>query len=97
MGELLNIFACSITEWAKEGEDASGEDNDDNDKTEGGVDAEDKKKTKKVMAKQATSKMLATIVDNYGDVLAFLQAVAVKSPQVTASPLSLRAEKRVHV
>ena len=26
VGKILNIFACSITEWAKEGEITSGED-----------------------------------------------------------------------
>ena len=39
--------------------------------------------------------MLATIAENCDNVLAFLQAVAVKSPQVTADPLSLRVDKHV--
>ena len=43
-GELLNIFACSITEWEKEGETSSGDDDDKD--SEGGVKAEDKKMMK---------------------------------------------------
>ena len=41
--------------------------------------------------------MLATIIDGFYDVLAFLQAVAVKSPRFTAAPLSLCADKRTRV
>ena len=57
-GEILNIFACFITEWEKEGEDTSGDDDNDNndDESEGGGDAEDKNTTKKGKAKQATAK-----------------------------------------
>ena len=40
---------------------------------------------------------MATIADNFDNVLAFLQAVAIKSPQVTAAPLSIHAEKRARV
>ena len=54
-GEILNIFACFITEWEKEGEDTSGNDNNDNE-NKGGGDAEDKNTTKKGKAKQATAK-----------------------------------------
>ena len=39
--------------------------------------------------KQATAETLTTIADNCDNVLAFLQAVAVKSQRVTAKPLSL--------
>ena len=39
--------------------------------------------------KQATAETFVTIIDDCDNVLGFLQAVAVKSPQVTASPLSL--------
>ena len=48
-GKLLKIFAHSITEWAKEGETASGEDSDnENDEdNEDRIEAEDKK-TKKI-------------------------------------------------
>ena len=54
-GEILNIFACFITDWEKEGEDTSGNDNNDNE-NKGGGDAEDKNTTKKGKAKQATAK-----------------------------------------
>ena len=40
---------------------------------------EDEKTAKLDMAKQATAKMLTTITDNYNNVLAFLEAVLVKS------------------
>ena len=61
------------------------------------MEAEDEKTTKKGNAKHATAKTLATIVDGCNNVLAFLQAVAVKSPQVIADPLSLRADKCARV
>ena len=38
-----------------------------------------------------------TITDDCDNVLALLQSIAVNSPQVIADPLSLRADKRVHV
>ena len=44
---------------------------------------------------QATAKTLATIADYCDNVLAFLRAVAVKSLQFTAAPLSLCVDKRV--
>ena len=47
--------------------------------------------------KQATTEILATITDDCDNILAFLQAVAVNSPQGTAVPLSLRADKRARV
>ena len=96
-GDLLKIFARSITEWAKEGEDASGEDDNDDDKSKGSIEAKERKTTKKGKAKQATTEMLVTITDDCEDVLAFLQAVRVKSPRVTAASLSLCAEKRTRV
>ena len=95
-GEILNIFACFITDWEKEGEDTSGNDNNDNE-NKGGGDAEDKNTTKKGKAKQATAETLANIADDCDNVLAFVQAVSVKSPRVTAAPLSLRADKRAHL
>ena len=52
---------------------------------------------KKGKAKQVTPETLATIADNCNDVLAFLQAVAGKSPQVIAVPPSLHANKRACV
>ena len=53
--------------------------------------------TKKGKANQATTKMLATIADNCDDVLAFLQAVAIKSPQVITAPLFLHMDKCTRV
>ena len=61
------------------------------------MESEDKKMTKKGKAKQATSETLATIADDCDDVLDFLQAFAVKSPQVAVAPLSLCTEKRERV
>ena len=54
-------------------------------------------KSKQASAKTAADKTLVTIADDCDDVLAFLQAVTVKSPRVFAAPLSLRADKRVCV
>ena len=95
VGELLKIFDRSITEWAKEGENTSGDDDDKY--SEGDVEVEEKKTTKKGKAKQATTKTFDTIEDNCDDVLAFLQAIAVKSSRVTADPLSIRADNRTRV
>ena len=95
--DLLRIFARSMTEWSKEGENTSGDNNNGDNDIKGGVEAEDKKKTKKGKANQDNAKTLATITDNCDNVLALLQAVAVKSPRLTAAPLSLRAYKRAHV
>ena len=47
--------------------------------------------------KQATVEMWAAIADNCDEILDFLQTVAVKSPRVTAAPLSLREDKRTRV
>ena len=46
---------------------------------------------------KATAETLSTISDNCNNVLAFLHAIAVKTPQVIADPLSLHAEKRVRI
>ena len=61
--------------------------------------AETKKpgKSKQASVETAATKTLAPIADNYNDVVAFLQAVAVKYPRVLAAPLSLRADKRTRV
>ena len=96
-GKLLKIFARSITEWAKEGETAS-EENDNNDKdSKSSVEAEDEKTMKTGKEKLATAETLSTIADYCNDVLAFLQAVAVNSPRVIADPLSLRVDKRARL
>ena len=61
------------------------------------AETENPDKAKQASTKTAVSKTLATITDDYDDVLAFLQAIAVKSPRVLAAPLSLHADKRAHV
>ena len=76
------------------GETVSREDDNNNEDTEGGMEAEGKKKTKKGKAKQATDETLATIADDCDNVLAFFQAVAVKSTLVIAAPLSFHSDKR---
>ena len=95
-GEILNIFSRSITEWEKEEETTSKADEaNDNDSviTIEAVDA----KAKPGKARQAASNTLTTIADDCGNVLVFLQDVAVKSPRVIAAPLSLRADKRARI
>ena len=96
-GELLKIFSRSITEWAKEGENSSKADDDNDEDSVITIEAEDKKMAKPGKEKQATAKTLTTIADDCGDVLVFLQAVAVKSPRVIAAPLSPCANKRARV
>ena len=117
-GELLKIFARSITEWASdvappiEADEAS-----DNDSVVTVEAAEAKKpgktkqassktaaaktkkpgKAKQASAETATTEILASIADNFNDVLAFLQGVTVKSPRVLAAPLSIRTDKRARV
>ena len=54
-------------------------------------------KAKQASDETAAAETLATIEDDCDNVLAFLQAVAVKYPRVIAAPLSLRAEKRARV
>ena len=75
MGELLNIFTRST-----KGETDSREDNNNNKDSEGSVEAEDEKTMNPGKENQATSETLATISDDFDDVMAFLQAVAVKYP-----------------
>ena len=71
-GELLKIFARSITEWAKEEETVSKEDDKKDEDSKGGVETEEEKTTKKGKVKQATTERLTTIADDCDDVLAFL-------------------------
>ena len=79
-GKLLKIFARSITEWAKEGENASRVDDDNDEDSVVTIEAEDKKTEKPGKSKQATAETWNTIVDDCDEILTFLQAVAVKSP-----------------
>ena len=99
-GDLLNIFARSITEWASDTAPSSEADEvSDNDSgvTVEAAEAKKQGKTKQASAETAAAKTLASIADDCDDVLAFLQAVAVKSPRVLAAPLSLRVDKRARV
>ena len=100
-GELLKIFARSISEWASDADPSSEVDEASDDDSVVTIEAVEAKKPGKVKqastetaaaeaknpgkAKQASAetaaaKTLATIADDCDDVLAFLQAVAVKSP-----------------
>ena len=83
-GDLLNIFSCSITELAKEEDITSEVDEANENDSVVTIEAKDAKakpgKTKQVAAVTAAAKMLTTIADDCDDVLAFLQAVAVKYP-----------------
>ena len=63
-GELLKIFACSITEWEKEGETASEVDDGNNEDSVITIDAEDEKTEKPGKVKQATAETLTTIPYN---------------------------------
>ena len=99
-GELLNIFSCSITEWASDADSLSKADESNDYDSIAMIEAAEAKKP--VKAKQAFAKTvvvvtLDTIVDNCDDVMAFLQVVAVKFPQVPAALFSLCAEKRARV
>ena len=76
----------------EKGEPASKEEDNKDKDSKGGMEAEDNILTKKGKAKQATTKTLDTIADKCDNVLAFLQAVVVKSPRVISATLSLRAD-----
>ena len=100
VGELLKIFARSITEWASDA-DSSSEANKANDDDSvvmiEAVEAKNPGKAKHASAETAAAKTLATIAYDCDNVLAFLQAVSVKSPRVLAAPLSLCADNCARV
>ena len=75
-GDLLKIFACSVTERTEDGEEYSGDNGNDNSKE--GEEEEENKKYKMVKKKHSTAETLATIGYNCNDVLAFLQSAVVK-------------------
>ena len=54
-------------------------------------------KAKQASAETAAAETLAPFAVDCDDVLAFLQAVAMKSPRVIAAPLSLCADKKARV
>ena len=81
-GDLLKIFARSITEWASDTDSLSGEDEANDNNIAVTIEAAEAKanpgKAKNASAKTAAAETLATIADDCDDVLAFLHAVAVK-------------------
>ena len=77
------------------GEEDGGYDDDGDNDIEGGKEAEEYKKNKTGKKNQATANTLAIITYIFNNVLAFLQAVAVKSTRATAATLSFRANKFV--
>ena len=83
-GELLKIFARSIMEWASDEDSTSKADEANDNNSVVTIEAEEAKakpgKAKQASTETAAAETLATIVDDCDDVLAFLQAVAVKSP-----------------
>ena len=83
-GELLKIFARSITEWASDADSLSKADAanvNDSVVTIESTEAKAKPgKAKQASAKTAAAETLATITDDCDNVLAFLQDVAVKYP-----------------
>ena len=95
-GELLKIFARSIMEWANEEENTSEADEANNDDIVVTIEDEDAK-AKPGKAMQAATKTLTTITEDCDNILAFLQAVAVKYPRVIAALLSLCADKRARL
>ena len=94
-GKLLNIFARSITEWELDADSLSEADEDDDDDSVVTIEYAEVKakpvKAKLASVETAADETLATIADDCDNVLAFLQAVSVKSPRVLAAPLSLCA------
>ena len=68
VGKHLKIFARSITEWAKEEETASREDDNNNEDSKVRVEAEGEKTTKTGKANNSTVETLTNIVDDCSDV-----------------------------
>ena len=82
-GKILNIFACFIKEWALDADSSSEADETNDDDSVVTIEAAEVKKpgkAKQASAKTAAAETLATITDDCDDVLAFQQAVSVKSP-----------------
>ena len=89
--ELLKIFDAKIKQCGSEAADETS-DRKYRNKDESGEDEE--KTNNKKYRNTAESPETDSIASNGDDVLDFLQSVAVKAPRVSASPLSLRADKR---
>ena len=83
---LLKVFANCITAKGTEEEEekSKGEGKDESDSKR------EETKTNREDQAEEKSEMLATIAANCNYVLAFLQAIAVKSPRIIAAPLLLR-------
>ena len=99
-GELLNIFACSITEWASDADylsEADEANGNDSVVTIEAAEAKNPDRAKQASAKTAATETLATTTDDCDDVLEFLHDVVVKSPRVLATLLSLRVNKRARI
>ena len=88
---LLKVFAKCIAAEGAEEEDKNSSKEEEDDVTIEGEDMEDKSKD------SANSKTLTTIAGDCNNVFDLLQAVAVNSPQIIATPLSLLADKRARV
>ena len=101
VGKLLKIFARSITEWAKDEDSTSKADEANDNDSVVTIDAEEAKsmpgKAKQASDETAAAETLATIKNDCDDVLAFLQAVVIKSPRVIAAALPLHTYKRTHL
>ena len=101
VGDILNIFACSITEWESDSYSSSEADKANDNKSVVTIEAAEAKanpgKAKQASVETAAARTLATIADDCDNVLAFLQAIAVKSPRVIVAPLSLLADKHARI
>ena len=75
-GDLLKIFARSITEWASDADSLSKADEANNDNSVVAIEAAEAKanpgKAKQASAETAAAETLVTIVDDCDNVLAFL-------------------------
>ena len=87
--DLLKIFTSGILDRAAE------EEEDDRDEDE--EESKEEKKEENKKKKKATTKTLVTIAYNCDNVLAFIQAVTVKSPRVITTLLYICAEKRARI
>ena len=87
---LLKIFEDRITE--QDLENAAEESDADK---ESRSDEDNEKISKKILTKDAMARDATEIITaDCDNILAFLQAVALKSPRIQAAPLLLRADKR---
>ena len=88
---LLKVFAKCIAVEGSEEEDKNSSKEDDDDVTIEVEDMEDKSKD------SANAETLTTIAGDYNNVFDLPQSVAVNSPQIISTPLSLLADKPARV